>query len=132
LPSATIFNFLLGDTKKSRYSSYIGEAKEMIKHLTQKTYEEEVLKSKVPVVVDFWASWCGPCKMQGGILEQLDKEFSADKVKICKVNVDEEGELAQTFGVQSIPTMLFYKDGKITNKAVGVRDADALKKLLGL
>jgi thioredoxin 1 len=104
----------------------------MIKHLTKKTYEEEVLKSTVPVVVDFWATWCGPCRMQGGILEQLDKDFSADKVKICKVNVDEEGELAATFGVQSIPTLLFYKDGKITNKAVGVRDADACKKLLGL
>ncbi|AEV30384.1 thioredoxin [Sphaerochaeta pleomorpha str. Grapes] len=104
----------------------------MIKHLTKKTYEEEVLKSTVPVVVDFWATWCGPCRMQGGILEQLDKEYAADKVKICKVNVDEEGELAATFGVQSIPTLLFYKDGKITNKAVGVRDADACKKLLGL
>ena len=104
----------------------------MIKHLTKKTYEEEVLKSTVPVVVDFWATWCGPCRMQGGILEQLDKQYDADKVKICKVNVDEEGELAATFGVQSIPTLLFYKDGKIINKAVGVRDADACKKLLGL
>jgi thioredoxin 1 len=70
--------------------------------------------------------------MQGTILEQLDKEMGADQAKIVKVNVDEEGELAATFGVQSIPTLLFYKDGKVINKAVGVRDAAALKKILGL
>ena len=104
----------------------------MIKHVTKSTYEAEVLKSNVPVVVDFWAAWCGPCRMQGTILEQLDKEMSADQAKIVKVNVDEEGELAATFGVQSIPTLLFYKDGKVTNKAVGVRDAAALKKILGI
>jgi thioredoxin 1 len=104
----------------------------MIKHVTKSTYEAEVLKSTVPVVVDFWAAWCGPCRMQGTILEQLDKEISADQAKIVKVNVDEEGELAGTFGVQSIPTLLFYKDGKVVNKAVGVRDAAALKKTLGI
>ncbi|NCC63346.1 MAG: thioredoxin [Spirochaetia bacterium] len=104
----------------------------MIKHVTKSTYEAEVLKSGVPVVVDFWAAWCGPCRMQGTILEQLDKEISEDQAKIVKVNVDEEGELAMTFGVQSIPTLLFYKDGKVINKAVGVRDAAALKKTLGI
>ncbi|MPM37773.1 Thioredoxin [bioreactor metagenome] len=104
----------------------------MIKHVTKSTYEAEVLKSSVPVVVDFWAAWCGPCRMQGTILEQLDKELGADQAKIVKVNVDEEGELAATFGVQSIPTLLFYKDGKVINKAVGVRDAAALKKTLGI
>ncbi|NLE15653.1 MAG: thioredoxin [Spirochaetales bacterium] len=104
----------------------------MIKHVTKSTYEAEVLKSTVPVVVDFWAAWCGPCRMQGTILEQLDKELTADQAKIVKVNVDEEGELAGTFGVQSIPTLLFYKDGKVVNKAVGVRDAAALKKALGI
>ncbi|HAP57554.1 MAG TPA: thioredoxin, partial [Sphaerochaeta sp.] len=85
----------------------------MIKHVTKSTYEAEVLKSTVPVVVDFWAAWCGPCRMQGTILEQLDKEITANQAKIVKVNVDEEGELAGTFGVQSIPTLLFYKDGKV-------------------
>lgn len=99
---------------------------------TKSTYEAEVLKSEVPVVVDFWAAWCGPCRMQGQILEQLEKEMSADQLKIVKVNVDEEGELAMTFGVQSIPTLLFYKDGKVVNKVVGVRDAATIKKSLGL
>ncbi|MGE4525409.1 MAG: thioredoxin family protein, partial [Sphaerochaeta sp.] len=74
----------------------------------------------------------GPCRMQGTILEQLDKEITANQAKIVKVNVDEEGELAGTFGVQSIPTLLFYKDGKVVNKAVGVRDAAAVKKALGI
>ncbi len=100
--------------------------------VTKSTYEAEVLKSTVPVVVDFWAAWCGPCRMQGQILDQLEKEFSADQLKIAKVNVDEEGELAMTFGVQSIPTLLFYKDGKVVNKAIGVRDAATIKKSLGL
>ncbi|MBZ4673584.1 MAG: thioredoxin [Spirochaeta sp.] len=103
----------------------------MVKNVTKSTYEAEVLKSDVPVVVDFWAPWCGPCRMQGPILEQLDKEMNG-KMKVIKVNVDEEGELAMTFGVQSIPTLLFYKDGKVVNKAIGVRDASAVKKALGL
>ena len=62
---------------------------------TKSTYEAEVLKSEVPVVVDFWAAWCGPCRMQGQILEQLEKEMSADQLKIVKVNVDEEGEIGR-------------------------------------
>jgi thioredoxin 1 len=69
--------------------------------------------------------------MQGPILEQVEKE-NEGKVKVVKVNVDEEGELAMTFGVQSIPTLLFYKDGKVINKAIGVRDATAVKKTLGI
>ena len=103
----------------------------MVKNVTKSTYEAEVLKSDVPVVVDFWAPWCGPCRMQGPILEQLDKELDG-KMKVVKVNVDDEGELAMTFGVQSIPNLLFYKDGKVVDKAIGVRDANAVKKALGL
>ncbi len=101
-------------------------------NVTKDTYEAEVLKSDVPVVVDFWAGWCGPCRMQAQILDQLEKEFGADKLKIAKVNVDEEGELAVSFGVQSIPTLLFYKDGEVVDKAIGVRDAATIKSTLGL
>ncbi|HZJ89049.1 MAG TPA: thioredoxin [Sphaerochaeta sp.] len=100
--------------------------------VTKDTYEAEVLKSDVPVVVDFWAAWCGPCRMQSQILDQLEKEFGSDKLKIAKVNVDEEGELAMSFGVQSIPTLLFYKDGEVVDKAIGVRDAATIKSALGL
>lgn len=104
----------------------------MIVHVKTNEYQSQVVDSKVPTVVDFWATWCGPCQMQGRILEELDKEITAKQAKICKVNVDEEPELAQQFGVSSIPTMLFYKDGEVVNQAVGVRDKDALKRLLGI
>jgi len=104
----------------------------MINHITKETYKTEVLDSKVPTLVDFWATWCGPCRMQGRILEELDKEITQGQAKLCKVNVDEQQELAAQFGVDTIPTLLFYKDGKITNQAIGVRDKDALKRLLGI
>ncbi len=104
----------------------------MIKHVNKSTYEAEVLKNKAPVIVDFWAPWCGPCRMQGPILEDLAKEFGEDQLKIVKVNVDEEGELAMSFGIQSIPTLLIYKDGEVINKAIGVRDGATLKKAVGL
>lgn len=104
----------------------------MIKHVDKSTYESEVLKSKAPVIVDFWAPWCGPCRMQAPILEDLAKQYTADQLKIVKVNVDEERELAMTYGIQSIPTLLIYKDGEVVNKAIGVRDGATLKRAVGL
>ena len=80
-------------------------------------------------LVDFWATWCGPCRMQAPILEQLELGGS---VKIGKVDVDEEPELARRFGVMSIPTLMAFKDGKPVSKSVGVTDGAALKKMLGL
>ncbi|MFA6688682.1 MAG: thioredoxin [Sphaerochaetaceae bacterium] len=106
----------------------------MIKHVTAETFKQEVLESKVPVLVDFWATWCGPCRMQGQILESLDKKMdetnTSSTAVLAKVNVDEQQELAMQFGVMSIPTLIVFKDGKAVAKEVGVRNEDQLQRML--
>jgi thioredoxin 1 len=87
-------------------------------HVTDDAFEKSVLQSELPVVVDFWAPWCGPCKMVAPILEKLAKEF-AGKLIVAKVNTDEHPQWAMKFGVQGIPTMLFVVDGKIVHQQVG-------------
>jgi len=89
----------------------------MAKEINEQTFEQEVTKSKGLVIVDFWAPWCGPCRMLGPILEEVDK---TGKVKVMKLNVDENQNLAALFGVSSIPTMVLFKDGKPISGRIGV------------
>lgn len=91
--------------------------------LTKETYEGEVLKSNMPVLVDFWASWCGPCKMLSPVISQLAEEYGG-RIKVCKVNVDEQSELASQNAIVSIPTVILFSDGKPVNKIVGAHAID--------
>jgi len=93
------------------------------------TFSTDVIKSSKPVLVDFWAEWCGPCRILGPILDELATEVG-DKALICKVNVDENGELAQQYGIRGIPTMIFFKDGKVAKTLVGVQPKEEIKRTL--
>jgi thioredoxin 1 len=86
--------------------------------ITTDRFEEEVLKSDKPVLVDFWAVWCGPCRMVAPIVDELDKEMP-DKLKVFKVNVDKEGQIAQNYSIRNIPTLLLFKNGEVVEKIVG-------------
>ncbi len=98
----------------------------MAKKFTVDNFEEEVLKAAGPVLVDFWATWCGPCKMQGPAIEKLAEEgYNAGKV-----NVDEEGALAERYRVMNIPTLVIFKDGKEVSRMVGLQKKEALAKAL--
>ena len=88
-------------------------------HITKENFENEVLKSDRPVLLDFWASWCGPCRMVSPIVDEIAEERT--DIKVGKINVDEQGELAQQFGVMSIPTLAVVEGGKVVEQAVGAR-----------
>ena len=96
-------------------------------HLDEKNFESEVLKEKLPVLVDFWAEWCGPCRMIAPIVEEVATDLSAT-LKVGKVNVDEASELAAQYNIMSIPTLLLFKNGKVVNQMVGVMSKDQLLK----
>ena len=96
-------------------------------HVTDATYETAVLKSELPVLVDFWAPWCGPCKMVGPLLEQAAKKY-AGKLIVAKINIDDDSDTAESLGIQSIPTLLFVKNGEIVNRTVGSMPAADLDK----
>lgn len=100
----------------------------MVKVITQDTYEQEVMKSEGTVLVDFYADWCGPCKMQGPIVDQLAAERS--DVKFCKLNVDEAPAIAMSLGISSIPTIMVVKNGEITYKQPGLMQKAQLEALL--
>lgn len=100
-----------------------------IVHLSQDNFEKEVLQSDIPVLIDFWATWCGPCQMLGPVLEEIAGEV--DDVKIAKVNVDENQELAQKYGVMSIPMLTLMKNGEVTDTAVGAMPKSDVLKFIG-
>lgn len=99
--------------------------------LTEANFEEEALKSELPVLIDFWASWCGPCRMVSPIVDELSDEL-ASSVKVCKVNVDEQSGLAAKYGVMSIPTLLLMKNGEVAATSVGARPKEDIRKQLGI
>jgi thioredoxin 1 len=96
-------------------------------HFTDSNFKKEVLESNLPVLVDFWAAWCGPCKMISPILEELARDY-ANKIKIGKINVDENPKITSLYGIMSIPTLIFFKNGKVLEQAVGVLSKSELKK----
>ena len=97
-------------------------------HITKENFQREVLESEKPVLLDFWAAWCGPCRMVGPILEEVAEE--RPDIKVCKVNVDDEQELASAYRIMSIPTLLVVKDGKIVSQSAGARPKSDILAML--
>ncbi len=100
----------------------------MITTITKDNFEKEIVKADKPVLVDFWASWCGPCRMLSPTIDEIAEEHP--EIKVCKINIDDEAELAIRHGVMSVPTLMIFKNGEIAQTAVGVRPKDEILDLL--
>ncbi len=96
-------------------------------HLNDGNFKKEVLESSLPVLVDFWAPWCAPCKMIAPIIDEIAKDYK-DRLKVGKVNVDESPKVSSHYGIMSIPTIMFFKQGKVLEQAVGILNKNELKK----
>ncbi len=99
-------------------------------NLTKDSYHNEVMETEKVVVIDFWATWCGPCKMMAPVVEEVAKDYP--DVKVCKVNVDEEPELSNAFKIVSIPTIIVIKNGEIIDSVVGYRPKEDIEKIIKL
>ena len=97
--------------------------------VSKRSFSEEVLSANLPVLIDFWAPWCGPCRMLSPIVDEVAREHRAD-LKVVKVNIDEEPELANEFGVMSIPTLVLMKNGRVAASAIGVRPKQQIEAML--
>ena len=98
-------------------------------HINNQNFESEVIQSEIPVVVDFWATWCGPCLMVAPVLEELANEYE-NRIKVCKLDVDNNRETAGAYGIQSIPTIMIFKEGKMVDRLIGAVPKSEFKKMI--
>ncbi len=97
--------------------------------ITSENFNKEVMESEIPVLIDFWAEWCTPCKMMSKVVEELEEELKGT-IKVGKVNVDEETKLATKYGIMSIPTFMIFKNGEVVQTKIGMQDKEELKRML--